>query len=117
MTAMLAFEAGVAVEGIRAEAVVGLLVAGQAFAAEGVDCVVTSATDGGHKVDSLHYRGLAFDLRTHHVHPDVKPRLLTRLRDALAPLGFEVLFESAGQPGEHAHVEFDPRRENRPGAA
>ena len=66
-------------------------------------CVITSASDGTHGPNSLHYQGLALDIRTRHVIPAM---LLLIVRDAKNELGdqFDVV-----QEDDHLHVEFDPK--------
>ena len=105
---MFSVKPGVSILGIQAPLVLGLMVAKQAFEDQGYDCVLTSCTDGTHKADSLHYVGLAADLRTKHLPLGPKARVLAQLRDRLSPLGFEVLYEGAETPQEHVHLEYDP---------
>ena len=69
--------------------------------------VITSANDGTHMQNSLHYQGLALDFRTKDVLLD-KQRLLEDVRAALGRQ-FDVIFEDPGGPNEHMHVEFDPK--------
>ena len=65
-------------------------------------CVITSASDGVHGPNSLHYNGLALDIRTRHVMETMLPLIV---RDAKNELGdqFDVVLEA-----DHLHVEFDP---------
>lgn len=63
------------------------------------ELVVTSTTDGEHMPRSLHYRGLAVDLR-------LPPRastdeVVSRLKQYLPQ--FDVILETT-----HVHVEYDP---------
>jgi UDP-N-acetylenolpyruvoylglucosamine reductase len=65
--------------------------------------VLTSANDGQHGFGSLHYAGLAVDVRTHHVTAnDIEP-LADTIREALGPQ-FDVVLEDT-----HIHVEFQPK--------
>jgi len=69
----------------------------------GRELVVTSVSDGKHKEGSLHYRGLAFDLRTWHIR---QPQTYANeLRERLGK-GWDVIVEKT-----HIHVEYDPRPE------
>lgn len=79
-----------------------LLIACQVWKRHGMSLLtVTSANDGEHKTNSLHYTGNAVDLRTHTL-PDQ-----CAMRDELAEeLGddYDVVLEV-----DHLHIEFDPR--------
>jgi len=59
--------------------------------------------DDAHKEDSLHYQGLAEDIRIW----DVLEAFKKRLEEALG-LEFEVILEK-----DHIHIEYDPHRGNR----
>lgn len=78
------------------------------YAARGYPCIVTSANDGRHGPNSLHYKGKALDLRTKHVQVMDKAKLVESIRTALGAQ-FDVVFESVGLSNEHLHVEFDPK--------
>jgi len=62
---------------------------------------VTSALDGVHKTGSLHYQGLAIDIRSRTL-PD-ELTIANELRDDLGP-DYDVLLER-----DHIHIEYDPR--------
>lgn len=79
--------------------VLAVLRADALFAAQGVDCWITSVNDSTHMVGSKHYIGRAVDLRTKHV-ADPAP-IATALRSALGPQ-FTVIDE-----GDHIHVQFN----------
>jgi len=66
-------------------------------------CVITSASDGVHSPNSLHYSGKALDLRTKHLIPAVVPFLVRDLKLALGEQ-FDVVLET-----DHIHLEFDPK--------
>lgn len=78
-------------------------------------CIVTSALDGVHSANSLHYSGYALDFRTRHVPPaDRRPlrNMIKTQLDILAdkynateperPVRFDVVLEKT-----HIHVECD----------
>ena len=76
----------------------------------GVDLVITSANDGKHSPESLHYSGLALDMRIKHIGKvEDKKRAATFLTLALGD-DYDVVLESLGKPNEHIHVEYDPPR-------
>ena len=67
-------------------------------------CVITSASDGKHGPNSLHYKGKALDLRTKNLRPEQVHPVYVALNEALSPGGFDVVLET-----DHIHVEFDPK--------
>lgn len=74
------------------------------------DMVITSVNDStAHRPDSAHYRDEAIDLRCndrpHHVDLD----LLRFLEGTLGPK-FTVLYEAAGTPNEHIHIQLKKGR-------
>lgn len=69
----------------------------------GREATVTSVMDGVHQEGSLHYKGLAEDIRIW----DVLETFKKRLEEALG-LEFEVILEK-----DHIHIEYDPHRGNR----
>lgn len=77
------------------------IIAEAVFAKYGSELVITSANDGKHRQDSLHYKGRALDLRTWHV----SGREWQVAKDLQRALGddFDVVAES-----DHIHLELDP---------
>lgn len=87
----------------------------------GIDLMITSATDGQHSGPTdPHYRGEAYDVRTHPLTPEQKTGLVhgvlaevsVGVDDAPVPTSggwatrfFFGFLESAGQPNEHAHFQ------------
>lgn len=69
---------------------------------EGV--TITSALDGLHSAGSLHYYGLAVDLRIHYFKPEEALAVAADLRECLGH-DFDVVLHST-----HIHVEYDPVR-------
>ncbi len=94
---------GVDIAGIQPEMMVALMEAQPLFAARNVKLVITSVKDGKHGKGSLHYVGLALDLRTRHLTPMQKSDIAAELRTALGEQ-FDVVEET-----DHLHVEFDPK--------
>lgn len=72
------------------------------------DCVITSASDGKHGPNSLHYSGQALDLRTRHLPEPAVQGIIDKLKTSLGEQ-FDVVRES-----DHAHLEFDPKAEQVP---
>lgn len=69
----------------------------------GRDAMVTSARDGIHSSNSLHYQGRAIDLRIRDIaDASLKWRYRDRLAEALGE-DFDVVMET-----DHIHVELDP---------
>lgn len=64
----------------------------------GEDLYITSKRDGIHGLGSLHYEGLAIDVR----YPQKREGIIEKLKSALGP-GFDVIAE-----GDHIHIEYDP---------
>ena len=71
------------------------------YAGHGEDLYITAKRDGIHGEGSLHYEGLAFDIR----YPQKVERgvIVAELRAALGSR-FDVVAE-----GDHVHIEYDPK--------
>lgn len=72
----------------------------------GVDMVITSANDGVHSKNSLHYKDRALDIRTFHLNEEQKKVVLELLKSRLGG-DYDVIFET--NP-EHIHIEYDPKQ-------
>jgi len=101
---MLKFKKDVPISGLQPEALDGIDICNAVFNSFGEDCIVTSTTDGDHMIGSLHYKGLAWDMRVWHV-GDKEDEIDAALRCAL-PDTYDVLLERSP---EHWHCEFDPK--------
>ena len=64
---------------------------------------VTSICDGIHSARSLHYVGLAADIRSRHIPAEKVAAVAVELRGALGK-GYDVVVES-----DHIHLEYDPK--------
>ena len=95
------FKPGVDVSGLYPETLLGMLVAEEVFKDYSQRFTVTSVRDGTHKPNSLHYKGLAFDIRIYDLRGMSAGLMALHLRDRL-PAGYQVIVES-----DHIHVEFD----------
>ena len=107
---MIRCKRGVSIVGLKPELLMGIYFAEQTYTEHGQEVMtVTAVRDGKHTANSLHYKGLACDLRTKDL-PDetTKDNIFDQLRVLLNPLGFDVVFESRGLDNEHFHLEFDP---------
>ena len=99
-------KAGVDLRGISPQIAIAYCIASWVYSNKtGQRCVITSGTDGKHGPNSLHYKGMALDLRTSNLKPgDVHPVYMT-LREALGEQ-FDVVLET-----DHLHIEFDPKEQ------
>ena len=76
----------------------------------GVPLVITSGSEvtSTHGPENLHYSGRAFDIRTRFIRPYQRRNVCARLKQRLAPYGFDVVDE-----GDHIHIEYDPKIESQ----
>lgn len=106
---MLAFKGGVNISGLQPELVLAIVVAKDIWTKHSLDLTLTSGNDGKHMVNSLHYRGMAYDFRTKDIPTEaLKDLIYNALQEVLEPLGFDIVFESRGGDQEHIHLEYDP---------
>ena len=101
---MMKIKKGAMINGIHPEIVLGFTVANAVYEEYGLDCVLTSGTDGKHGTASLHYVGYAFDIRTRDF--DSEEDTINAAKDIQERLGkqFDVVVES-----NHMHIEFQPK--------
>jgi len=97
---------GVNFNGIRAPILRALATIEPIMEATG-EFTVTAALDGKHMEGSLHYKGLAVDVRSHQVPAAKRIFVLDQLKRAIGS-DYDVILESAGTPNEHFHLEYDP---------
>lgn len=94
------------IRGIKPELLFGLMIIDGVFDRNEVTTrVVTSVTDGTHMKGSLHYAGMAVDLRLPYPAAE-KNKLHQLVQDMQNTLGvqWDVVLEET-----HIHVEFDPK--------
>ena len=97
-------KAGVKLEGASWRVWHAALVAEDVLAGYGSDLVVTSVCDGKHSERSLHYKGLALDIRTRTLKANKSEAVVVaHLKTALSP-DYDVVLE-----GDHIHIEYDPK--------
>lgn len=73
------------------------------MALDNKEIVVTSILDGVHSNRSLHYKGLAFDMRTHIYTQYEISKLMGNLKWMLGA-NYDVVLEK-----DHIHIEYDPK--------
>jgi len=101
---MLLLKPGVRVAGLRPEILLAVIAAERVCAEMGVDCVVTACVDGVHQAGSLHYCGLAVDLRSRDFRPGDADKAITRIKQCLGA-DYDVVLEN-----DHIHIEFDQKQ-------
>ena len=107
---MIEFKQGVKLDKLQPQIILALMLLERVFLKVGQPLVVTSISDGTHGKASLHYKGLAVDLRTKHLGTFAnKSEVLESAKKALNPLGFDVILESLNEPNEHLHCEYQPK--------
>lgn len=93
---------GVEAKGIQPEIILAIIAAQHIYTTNGYGLVITSLLDGKHSVNSLHYKGLAVDLRIRHLPKGAATLITSQLAESLGD-EFDVILED-----DHIHVEFDP---------
>jgi hypothetical protein len=111
---MLMFKAGVDARNMKPQVAAALITCNDVFSSFGCICMVTSLGDSKHSDGSLHFQGLAVDLRLPSRYNtkvlDIDTIVLGKLREALNEQ-YDVVLEGVNTPGAsgaHVHVEFDP---------
>lgn len=69
---------------------------------------LTACLDGKHKTGSLHYKGLAVDIRSKHIPAAEKAKVLAAIKATLGR-DYDVILEGEGTANEHLHVEWDQK--------
>lgn len=102
---------GVRATGLRPEMLLGLCVADTIYTKYGLSMTVTSLNDSTHGMTSLHYAGCAADLRTKDIPENIDPQKIVAEIKAALGIDYDVILENAGELNEHAHLEYQPRRQ------
>ena len=92
---------GVTLAGLDIRMRPALMAAGEIWERHGQELVITEARDGAHSPGSLHYYGLALDMRTRDFDEQGKNSVYQELKGSL-PERFDVVLHSS-----HIHVEYD----------
>lgn len=90
--------------GIRPEMAIAVLIVHGVYQNNGHDVVITSAVDGRHSRNSLHYTGAAVDIRIREISVSIVGKIVQELKEALGHQ-FDVVLEE-----DHIHIEFQPKR-------
>ena len=94
---------GVRTNGTKVEILIGVMVAENIWKAHDKELVITEFTGGTHGRGSLHYVGLAADLRTGYFSDSQKHEVAEQLRAALSE-EYDVVVEKS-----HIHLEYNPK--------
>ena len=100
----ISLKPGVVLHGLATPVIVAMIVADQVYSEHGHNLTLTSALDGKHSSQSLHYVGQAIDLRTRDVPEDLRKTLRKKIAQRLGS-DFDVILEKT-----HIHIEYQPRR-------
>lgn len=106
---MLSFKEGCRIDGLKPEILAAVPVILEVFRKYGYDMTITEGTGGTHMHNSLHYKGLALDIRSKHItSPSVKSKILF---DCVIMLdsNYDFIIENEGQTNEHFHAEYQPK--------
>lgn len=94
---------GVIVDGIKKECLIAILAACQAYTEANQVFTITSLMDGKHSDKSLHYKGMAVDIRTRDLVGITAFEIAKRIRELLTA-DYDVVVEKT-----HIHIEYDPK--------
>jgi hypothetical protein len=105
---------GVSLKNLQPQMLVAMMVVKDIWAAKGINnLTITSCNDSKHMDGSLHYKGLAFDVRTKDVNLINRNEWLNSVRLALQGAltdEFDVVLEYVGGDNEHIHIEYQPKK-------
>lgn len=83
-----------------------LIAAESIYSSHGVsECWITSANDSEHMEGSLHYAGLAIDLRSKNIPRETREAVFSALARRLRHL--DIIWEYPDREREHFHLEYD----------
>lgn len=90
--------------GIKAEVLLGILVACECYKSFGEELTITSIIDGLHSRTSLHYSGNAFDCRIRDLTKVTPEKLTEKIKSSLTT-EFDIILEK-----DHIHIEWQPKK-------
>ena len=102
---MIQTKQGVHLKNLEPVMMLALIPLERKFNKLGYSLIITSTDDGIHKPNSLHYVGLAIDLRIKHIKNELEiGELVDSIQSTLTSLDkhFQVILEST-----HIHIEYD----------
>lgn len=110
---MFSIKPGASIRGIRSEILLGLMVVHSVFEEHGIDMTLTEGEGGTHGNGSLHYVGLAVDIRNFNISPNqidiMKKKIFKGLgNDETHVSEFDFVLES-----DHFHLEYQPKTQSR----
>jgi len=100
---MIQIKPGAKVNGIQPEMIIALMVANDVYSKYDTPCGITEGTGGKHGTGSLHYVGLAIDIRTRNIVGGKEEFIAQQIRVNLGEQ-YDVVLES-----DHIHIEFQPK--------
>lgn len=112
---MVSIKPGVKIAGMRPEILLAIIIADSVYSARRIPCVLTSVEDSTlHKSTSLHYKGLAVDIRLPSYYTLADQAAVENLDELVSSaiaraLGkeYDVVLEK-----DHIHIEYDPKTES-----
>lgn len=94
---------GVKIAGAQPELILGLMITQEIFRKNQLELTITSVLDGHHMEGSLHKAGLAADIRTRDMEPQLRSVVLSEMKVCLGR-DFDVVLED-----DHIHLEIQPK--------
>lgn len=105
---MISIKPGAKLSGMAPELSFVLMVLKDIFAELDAELIITEITGGKHSANSLHYQGLAADLRSKHLNSERKIAILMKAGQILGE-HCDMILEFEGQLNEHFHIEYQPK--------
>jgi len=101
---MIIIKPGVSITGIKPEINLAITIAHSIYQTFNYDLIITAGTEGKHSTGSLHYVGLAIDIRIRHIISQKElNKILDNLKSSLSP-SYDVILHAT-----HIHIEFQPK--------